>query len=103
MAVPINALHGGALTPNDPLMQAGRIGFQRLESRNRLQRRAGPSIPSIRDNLRFSAARGTRGTQRPGELARLRATYAPDIRAAFRAGASRSLQSWMGGRVDLYA
>jgi hypothetical protein len=103
MAVPMNGLYRGGITPGDPFMQGGRIGFQRLEPRNRLQRRAGSSMPSIRDNLRFSSVRGTRGTQRPGELARLRATYAPESRAAFRAGPPRLLQSWMGRRVDLYA
>jgi len=103
MAVPMNAFYGGGITPVGSLLQpgrTGRIGFQSLEPRNRLQRRTGSSIPSIRDNLRPAAARGT---QRPGELARLRATYAPESRAAFRAGSSRLLQSWMGRRVDLYA
>ena len=101
MAAQLNALNGGRVTPVDPLMQAGRIGFQRLESRNRLNRRVGSSIASIRDNLRPAAMRGA---QRPGELARLRASYAPESRAAaFRAGSARLLQSWMGRRVDMYA
>ena len=100
MAAQMNALYGGRVTSVDPLMQAGRIGFQRLESRNRLNRRVGSSIASIRNNLRPAAMRGT---QRPGELARLRASYAPESRAAFRAGSARLLQSWMGRRVDMYA
>ena len=100
MAIQPGMIYGGGLTPVDPLAAPGRIGFQRIEPRDRRALRVGPSFAATRGFSRLSTVRGT---QKPGELARLRASYAPENRATFRAGSSRLLQSWMGRRVDLYA
>jgi hypothetical protein len=100
MAAEMIQPNAGSRAQVDPLTAAGRIGFQRIESRNPRDLRVGPSFTAARTYSRFSAARIT---PKAGVRAQLQVYRGFARQPASRAGQPRLLESWKGMRVDRYA